>query len=270
MPGNEANHRHIFSLSEELIRPPNTQRPLRPRRRCYSETANVANGTDARERPTTGFGSRPSSVLSVSASRHSSSTTYTIETASQMESIDRPMSATRPPQHPYALYLQGVLGAETESDILFYPPRANTRNNTPGLAEYWEPLPAYSSDTRISRFPPLAGSIPSSLSPLPSARSPDGEAPASMFPGEGVGKIKQEAVSRAKLCGLPVWVAGLIILLSVIAIVLSAALATAKSGSHVQQQHQPQRTTTAYTTITAQQSISLPILTLPPPVPSVD
>lgn len=272
MPGNDTNHCRVFSLPEELIRSTNTQRPPRPRHQCCSETANVANGSDSRGRPTTGFGNQSSSALSVSASRDSSATTYSIETASQMESLDRPMSGTRPPQHPYALYLQGVPGAETEADILLYPRRADTSDDMhilDGYYGYWEPLPAYSSATRISRLLPQPGSRRSSLSPSMSARPPDGEALTSIVSAEEVADKPQQDTPRTRLCRLHIWVAVLILLLSVIVIVLSATLATAKTGRHVQQQ-QPQRTMTAYTTVTAHQSISLPTLILPPPVPLVD
>ncbi|KAL2865217.1 uncharacterized protein BJX67DRAFT_389441 [Aspergillus lucknowensis] len=270
MPGNDTNHCRILSLPEQLIRSTNTQRPPQPRRRCYSETANVANGSFPRERPMTGFEHRTSSVLSTSASSNCSSTIYSIETASQMESLDRPMSGTCPPQNPYALYLRGVPGAETEADILLYPRPADTRDNIHSLEGYWESLPAYSSGTRISYLSPLPGSTRSSLSPSTSAGHPDGEALTSIFPAEVVGEKPQQDISRPRLCGLPFWVAGLILLLSVIAIILSAALAAAKTGRHVQQQQQPQQTTTAYTTVTAHQSISLSTLILPPPVPSID
>lgn len=272
MSGNDTNHRRIFSLPEELIRSTNTQRPPRPRRRCYSETVNFANGTDPRERSRTGFEHRTSSVLSAAASHDCNSTIYSIETASQMETLHRPMSGPHPPQHPYALYLQGVPGAEAEADILLYPQPADTWDNMRSLEGYWEPLPAYSSGTRMSHIYPLPESTCSSLSLSTSARPPDSEAFASIFPAEVVGEKPQQDISRPGLCRLPFWVAGLILLLSVIAIVLSAALATVTTGRHVQQQQQqqPQQTTTAYTTVTAHQSISIPTLILPPPVPSVD
>jgi hypothetical protein len=270
MPVNDASHRRIFSLPEELIRATNTQRPpQQPRRRCYSQTANITNGADSRQRHMTPAENRSSSIPSAPEYRYSSSTMYSIGTPSQMDSLDRPISAACPPQHPYALYLQGVPGAETQSEILSYSLGTNTGRNIHSLEGYWEPLPAYSSETRISHLTPLAGSMHSSQAALPSPGSPDGDAPTPVFPGEALEEQEQHYVLKTRLCGLPVWAAGLILVLSIIAIVLSAALAAAKSARHVQQQQQPQQTTTVYTSHGTAE-YQPPTLTLPPPVPSVD
>jgi hypothetical protein len=207
-----------------------------------------------------------------------------------MIALDRPLSGTRAPQNPYELYLQGVPGAETQSDLglTYYAQRDNARNSISHGPEgdgYWEALPAYSSVVRFPQQPPSISprapaedSLRRSLSATPSSRALDSEAAALARVAETEGLEKKQGMMQGRLlCGLPIWVAGLVLVLSIIAIVLTVALVVTKTSGHVQGEQQPLRTTitttttTAYiTTGTAQQTLGLPTLPALLPVPSAD